>query len=215
MNQVSLFPFSFVILLLRFVKYSCTSTQLNLAGLNSWKISQNVLSLWPWTQMLYLNNNKFSSKEPGVVLCMYYWVLETCWFVTMFRLISVKRKGKKKKDSLKEVAKESRVHPAILFLQCHMCLAEGLTMVSVFLYISYDIIYICFIYCLSCILGRHLLHYLHQSLGFPVNLNTILQICNKFLIQDDLATYMYPLKSCAFLLKSVYTSTCQLLHFIN
>lgn len=68
--------------------------------------------------------------------CMVYWYL----YVVLIKLAekthsrmavsidTVKRKGKKKKDSLKEVAKESRVHPAILFLQCHMCLAEGLTM---------------------------------------------------------------------------------------
>ncbi|KAH9653347.1 MAK10 [Citrus sinensis] len=68
--------------------------------------------------------------------CMVYWYLYVVLIKlaekTHFRMAvsnePIKRKGKKKKDSLKEVAKESRVHPAILFLQCHMCLAEGLTM---------------------------------------------------------------------------------------
>lgn len=68
--------------------------------------------------------------------CMVYWYL----YVVLIKIAEkihfrmavsnepIKRKGKKKKDSLKEVAKESRAHPAILFLQCRMCLAEGLTM---------------------------------------------------------------------------------------
>ncbi|KAH9805292.1 MAK10 [Citrus sinensis] len=68
--------------------------------------------------------------------CMVYWYLYVVLIKlaekTHFRMAvsnePIKRKGKKKKDSLKDVAKESRVHPAILFLQCHMCLAEGLTM---------------------------------------------------------------------------------------
>ncbi|KAJ4709062.1 N-alpha-acetyltransferase 35 NatC auxiliary subunit [Melia azedarach] len=69
--------------------------------------------------------------------CMVYWYL----YVVLIKLAekahiritatngTVKRKGgKKKKDCLKEVAKESRIPPAILFLQCYVCLAEGLTM---------------------------------------------------------------------------------------
>lgn len=39
-----------------------------------------------------------------------------------------KRKGKKKKDSSKDVVKDSRIPPAVLFLHCYVCLAEGLTM---------------------------------------------------------------------------------------
>ncbi|GLT29662.1 hypothetical protein SLA2020_045130 [Shorea laevis] len=39
-----------------------------------------------------------------------------------------KRKGKKKRDSSKDVGRESRIPPAVLFLQCYICLAEGLTM---------------------------------------------------------------------------------------
>ncbi|XP_044472153.1 N-alpha-acetyltransferase 35, NatC auxiliary subunit isoform X2 [Mangifera indica] len=68
--------------------------------------------------------------------CMVYWymyaVLIKLAEKTHLRLAvssgTVKRKGKKKKDSIKEAAKESRIPPAILFLQCQMCLAEGLTM---------------------------------------------------------------------------------------
>lgn len=41
---------------------------------------------------------------------------------------TAKRKGKKKKDSPKDLARESRIPPAVLFLQCYICLAEGLTM---------------------------------------------------------------------------------------
>ncbi|KAK0570569.1 hypothetical protein LWI29_003304 [Acer saccharum] len=68
--------------------------------------------------------------------CMVYWYM----YVVLIKLaekthlrISVssgtaKKKGKKKKDSSKEVAKESRIPLPVLFLQCHLCLAEGLSM---------------------------------------------------------------------------------------
>ncbi|RVW74127.1 hypothetical protein CK203_052229 [Vitis vinifera] len=39
-----------------------------------------------------------------------------------------KRKGKKKRDSPKDVARDYQIPPAVLFLQCHISLAEGLTM---------------------------------------------------------------------------------------
>ena len=40
-----------------------------------------------------------------------------------------KRKGKKKKESVKDVARDHVIPPAVLLLQCHVYLAEGLTLV--------------------------------------------------------------------------------------
>ncbi|KAK8604765.1 hypothetical protein V6N13_082238 [Hibiscus sabdariffa] len=69
--------------------------------------------------------------------CMVYWYL----YAVLTKLAEkthlkiavsydiAKRKGKKKKDSPKDLARESRIPPAVLFLQCYICLAEGLTMI--------------------------------------------------------------------------------------
>ncbi|KAG6769313.1 hypothetical protein POTOM_024937 [Populus tomentosa] len=68
--------------------------------------------------------------------CMVYWYL----YVVLIRLAekthlkmtvsdgSAKQKGKKRKDSPKDLARDTRIPPAILFLQCQICLAEGLTL---------------------------------------------------------------------------------------
>lgn len=68
--------------------------------------------------------------------CMVYWYL----YVILIRLAekthlkmstidgAAKRKGKKRKDSPKDLARESRIPPAVLFLQCQICIAEGLTL---------------------------------------------------------------------------------------
>ncbi|KAF5742014.1 Acetyltransferase putative isoform 1 [Tripterygium wilfordii] len=68
--------------------------------------------------------------------CMVYWYL----YVVLIKLAekthlkmtasycTTKRKGKKKKDSPKVVAREAHIPPAVLFLQCHILLAEGLSM---------------------------------------------------------------------------------------
>ncbi|XP_038695309.1 N-alpha-acetyltransferase 35, NatC auxiliary subunit-like isoform X2 [Tripterygium wilfordii] len=68
--------------------------------------------------------------------CMVYWYL----YVVLVKLAerthlkmaanscTTKRKGKKKKDSPKDVAREAHIPPALLFLQCHILLAEGLSM---------------------------------------------------------------------------------------
>ncbi|KDP30242.1 hypothetical protein JCGZ_17024 [Jatropha curcas] len=68
--------------------------------------------------------------------CMVYWYL----YVILVKLAekthlkmsmtdgTAKRKGKKKKDSPKDLAREHRIPPAVLFLQCQVCLAEGLTL---------------------------------------------------------------------------------------
>ncbi|KAH7574380.1 hypothetical protein JRO89_XS03G0288600 [Xanthoceras sorbifolium] len=68
--------------------------------------------------------------------CMVYWYM----YVVLIKLAekthlrmavssgTAKKKGKKKKDSSKELAKESRIPLPVLFLQCHLCLAEGLSM---------------------------------------------------------------------------------------
>ncbi|GLU09637.1 hypothetical protein SLE2022_264860 [Rubroshorea leprosula] len=68
--------------------------------------------------------------------CMVYWylyaVLTKLAEKTHLKLALThdiaKRKGKKKRDSSKDVGRESRIPPAVLFLQCYICLAEGLTM---------------------------------------------------------------------------------------
>ncbi|KAI3771731.1 hypothetical protein L6452_02898 [Arctium lappa] len=39
-----------------------------------------------------------------------------------------KRKGKKKKESVKDAARDHSIPPAVLLLQCHIYLAEGLTL---------------------------------------------------------------------------------------
>ncbi|PON77085.1 NatC N(alpha)-terminal acetyltransferase, Mak10 subunit [Parasponia andersonii] len=68
--------------------------------------------------------------------CMVYWYL----YVALVKLAEKthlkmavtngagKRRGKKKRDTPKDVAKDYRIPPAVLFLQCQICLAEGLTM---------------------------------------------------------------------------------------
>ncbi|XP_065618046.1 uncharacterized protein LOC112039058 isoform X1 [Quercus suber] len=68
--------------------------------------------------------------------CMVYWYI----YVVLIKLSEKthlkmaakndmgKRKGKKKRDYPKDVAREYRIPPAVLFLQCQICLAEGLTM---------------------------------------------------------------------------------------
>ncbi|EOY31182.1 hypothetical protein QUC31_019911 [Theobroma cacao] len=68
--------------------------------------------------------------------CMVYWCLyavliklaEKTHLRMAFSYDTAKRKGKKKRDSPKDLARESRIPPAVLFLQCYICLAEGLTM---------------------------------------------------------------------------------------
>lgn len=67
--------------------------------------------------------------------CMLYWYI----YVVLIKILekkslkmavsndSGKRRGKKKRDSVKDVARDIRIPPAILFLQCQICLAEGLT----------------------------------------------------------------------------------------
>ncbi|XP_050212804.1 uncharacterized protein LOC126664455 [Mercurialis annua] len=68
--------------------------------------------------------------------CMVYWY----FYIILIKLAekthlklsatdgAAKRKGKKKKDVSKDLAKETRISPAVLFLQCQICLAEGLTL---------------------------------------------------------------------------------------
>lgn len=68
--------------------------------------------------------------------CMVYWYM----YVVFIKLAekkhlkmlasndTAKLKGKKKRDSSKEVTKDYKIPPEVLFLQCHIYLAEGLTM---------------------------------------------------------------------------------------
>ncbi|KAJ8753173.1 hypothetical protein K2173_017751 [Erythroxylum novogranatense] len=66
--------------------------------------------------------------------CMVYWYL----YIVLRKLAEkthlkmtlseAKQKGKKRKDSPKDLARETRIPPAVIFLQCQICLAEGLTL---------------------------------------------------------------------------------------
>ncbi|XP_018826790.1 N-alpha-acetyltransferase 35, NatC auxiliary subunit isoform X1 [Juglans regia] len=68
--------------------------------------------------------------------CMVYWYI----YVVLIKLAekthlkmatrndTSKRKAKKKRDSLKDMGREYRIPPAVLFVQCQMFLVEGLTM---------------------------------------------------------------------------------------
>lgn len=68
--------------------------------------------------------------------CMVYWYL----YVILVKLAekthlkilastnSAKRKGKKKRESLVDTAKDYRIPPAVMLLKCYICLAEGLAM---------------------------------------------------------------------------------------
>ncbi|GMH04559.1 hypothetical protein Nepgr_006399 [Nepenthes gracilis] len=67
--------------------------------------------------------------------CMVYWyiyvVLIKLAEKTHFRILAsfdtAKRKGKKKRDSLMDLARDYQIPPAVLLLQCYICLADGLT----------------------------------------------------------------------------------------
>ncbi|XP_052181758.1 uncharacterized protein LOC127794578 isoform X2 [Diospyros lotus] len=68
--------------------------------------------------------------------CMVYWYI----YIVLIKLAekthlkiltsneTVKRKGKKKKDALKDLSRDYQIPPTVLLLQCHIFLAEGLTM---------------------------------------------------------------------------------------
>lgn len=68
--------------------------------------------------------------------CMVYWYM----YIILIKLAErthmramtsneiSKKKGKKKRDLVKDGGKDNQLPPAILFLQCHVYLAEGLTM---------------------------------------------------------------------------------------
>ncbi|KAG5594107.1 hypothetical protein H5410_035339 [Solanum commersonii] len=51
-----------------------------------------------------------------------------CGFLVFYCKFCCTRKGKKKRDLVKDGGKDNQLPPAILFLQCHVYLAEGLTM---------------------------------------------------------------------------------------
>uniref|UniRef100_A0A7N1A2U2 N-alpha-acetyltransferase 35, NatC auxiliary subunit n=1 Tax=Kalanchoe fedtschenkoi TaxID=63787 RepID=A0A7N1A2U2_KALFE len=66
--------------------------------------------------------------------CMVYWYMYVVLIAQAekahLRMSAIhdtaKRKGKKKRDSLKDAVKDHQIHPAVLFLQCKICIAEGL-----------------------------------------------------------------------------------------
>ncbi|KAK3006450.1 hypothetical protein RJ639_015960 [Escallonia herrerae] len=82
--------------------------------------------------MLGFGLELYSSSE----YCMVYWYI----YAVLIKLAekkhlkmvtsneTAKRKGRKKRDSIKDVARDYQIPPAVLFLQCYIYLAEGLTM---------------------------------------------------------------------------------------
>ncbi|XP_042498881.1 N-alpha-acetyltransferase 35, NatC auxiliary subunit isoform X1 [Macadamia integrifolia] len=68
--------------------------------------------------------------------CMVYWymyiVLIKLAEIAQLKMVTVsdstKRKGKKKRDLTKDIMRDSHITPAVMFLQCYICLSEGLTM---------------------------------------------------------------------------------------
>ncbi|XP_023002807.1 N-alpha-acetyltransferase 35, NatC auxiliary subunit isoform X1 [Cucurbita maxima] len=110
-------------------------------GENAWmKIFQHILvwveeqTYWISTRFLVLGFELelYSPSE----YCMVYWYLS----VVLIKLVEKihlralmsnetgKRKGKKKGASSKDIGKDFRIPPAVSFLQCQICLAEGLLM---------------------------------------------------------------------------------------
>ncbi|KAK9149593.1 hypothetical protein Scep_008350 [Stephania cephalantha] len=71
--------------------------------------------------------------------CMVYWFIycilvklsEKAQLKMVASTDAVKRKGKKKKDISKDVLNDQKLSPAVLLLQCYICLSEGLTMTLV------------------------------------------------------------------------------------
>ncbi|KAJ6435793.1 hypothetical protein OIU84_000922 [Salix udensis] len=84
------------------------------------------------------------NASAGILKHILIWVEEqTYWIAHRFLILglqrkrhlkmtvgdgSAKQKGKKRKDSPKDLAREARIPPAISFLQCQICLAEGLAL---------------------------------------------------------------------------------------
>ncbi|KAF7148578.1 hypothetical protein RHSIM_Rhsim03G0251800 [Rhododendron simsii] len=70
--------------------------------------------------------------------CMVYWYMYVVFIKlaekTHLKMLTShetgKRKAKKKKDSLKDLARDYQIPPGVLLLQCHIYLAEALTMFS-------------------------------------------------------------------------------------
>ncbi|KAM6580074.1 hypothetical protein CsatA_003848 [Cannabis sativa] len=110
---------------------------------NSWvKIFQHIL-IWVEEQTYWIASRflilgfELELYSPNEY-CMVYWYL----YVVLVKLAEkthlkmavtsgsgkCKRRGKKKRDTSKDVSKEYQIPPAVLFLQCQICLAEGLTM---------------------------------------------------------------------------------------
>uniref|UniRef100_A0A9I9CYP6 N-alpha-acetyltransferase 35, NatC auxiliary subunit n=1 Tax=Cucumis melo TaxID=3656 RepID=A0A9I9CYP6_CUCME len=109
-------------------------------GENAWmKIFQHIL-IWVEEQTYWISSRflvlgfELELYSPGDY-CMVYWYLS----VVLIKLVEKihlralmsnetgKRKGKKKGAS-KDIGKDFRIPPAVSFLQCQICLAEGLVM---------------------------------------------------------------------------------------
>ncbi|GMN47234.1 hypothetical protein TIFTF001_016419 [Ficus carica] len=108
---------------------------------NAWvKIFQHILvwveeqTYWIASRFLILGFELelYSPSEYSMVYWYLYVVLvklaEKIHIKTAAANGSGKRRGKKKRDTPKDAAKDYRIPPAVLFLQCQICLAEGLTM---------------------------------------------------------------------------------------
>lgn len=89
---------------------------------------------WIALRFLFLgfNLDLYSPRE----YCMVYWYVYVVSIKlaekTHIKLLAghntAKRKGKKKRDHATEMPKDYQIPPAVLLLQCYICLAEGLSM---------------------------------------------------------------------------------------
>ncbi|XP_015169363.1 N-alpha-acetyltransferase 35, NatC auxiliary subunit isoform X3 [Solanum tuberosum] len=80
-----------------------------------WYMYIILIKLAERTHMREMTSNEISKNAA----CSNHLFFPSCW---------CKKKGKKKRDLVKDGGKDNQLPPAILFLQCHVYLAEGLTM---------------------------------------------------------------------------------------
>lgn len=119
-----------------FGEISSTSIDENLCM----KISKHIL-IWVEEQTYWIASRflvlgfELELYSPGEYCMVYWYIYVVCIKLaekTHLKMLTSnetgKRKGKKKKDAVKDLAKDYQIPPMVLLLQCHIYLAEGLTM---------------------------------------------------------------------------------------
>ncbi|CAL5443382.1 unnamed protein product [Camellia sinensis] len=119
-----------------FGEISSTSIDENLCM----KISKHIL-VWVEEQTYWIASRflvlgfELELYSPGEYCMVYWYIYVVCIKLaekTHLKMLTSnetgKRKGKKKKDAVKDLAKDYQIPPIVLLLQCHIYLAEGLTM---------------------------------------------------------------------------------------